>query len=71
MLVDFKVRCLSAITTSGEIMKVFAFMGLLLLASLNLGCGGPAKSSQTGTSTNPPSITSLQVLPSLASIAYG
>lgn len=50
-------------------MKRVALIGLLLLASLNWGCGGAGKSSQTGTTL--PTIVSLQISPSSTSIGIG
>ena len=53
-------------------MKLAVLTGLLLLASLNVGCGGGSStSSQTSTNSPPRTITSVQVSPSTKSIAVG
>ena len=51
-------------------MKRVALIGMLILASLNFGCGGAGNSSHTG-GTTLPTILSLQISPSSTSIGVG
>jgi len=54
----------------GDFMKLLTCIGVLFLASLNWGCGGAGKSTQSTTTTTP-TVSFLQISPVSVSIGTG